>query len=270
MPKLVPIKFAKPPVVEVVCGVLFSTLQPIKTVHIGLFAESVRDVFPRVEEKEPIGEIMELPQGQSPTIQFAAMAMPPLRRTWFLSPSGGTLLQLQEDRFLFNWKKAEEDDAYPSYELVVEKFELHLTAFIRFLQAQGIGAPVYRQFEMTYVNHIEPSNGLEVGHGNVLVDHIRSEREGRYLPEPEGYHWATSYSLPEDAGRLHVTARTVLRVASKVSAPILRLDMTARGIPKETSEVARRDWFDLAHEWITQGFADSTSQDLHKNYWGRV
>lgn len=49
---------------------------------------------------------------------------------------------------------------------------------------------------------------------------------------------------------------------------IARLDLIARGIPDDP-ETQRREWFDLGHEWITHGFTDITSDNLHK-IWGRT
>ena len=269
MPQLAPVKFAKPPVVEVVCGVLFGTPQPLKTVHIGLFAQSLRGEFPVVEEKDPLGPVIEPLPGHEQFTQLEFLTLPPLRRTWLISPDRRNLIQLQQDRFLFNWKKSEADDTYPSYQLVIERFNSYLRRFADFLVVEGIGCPTYRQYELTYVNHIQTSNGLDAGLGNILVDHIRTERKDRFLPEPEAFNWATSYPLPNDSGRLHVIAQTALRLDGGARTPILRLDMTARGMPSNTDDDARTAWFDVAHDWITHGFVDCTSAALQEKYWER-
>lgn len=44
-----PVKFDRPPVVEVVCGILFSTERLFRTAHVGLFWDKVRSEFPRIE-----------------------------------------------------------------------------------------------------------------------------------------------------------------------------------------------------------------------------
>jgi hypothetical protein len=48
----------------------------------------------------------------------------PLPRSWFRSADGHGLIQLQRDRFVYNWKReTPEDGPYPSYDVVVVEFE---------------------------------------------------------------------------------------------------------------------------------------------------
>lgn len=53
--------------------------------------------------------------------------------------NGRNLIQVQDDRFLFNWKKAAEDDRYPSYEQVIERFSHYLAGFLECLKSEDIG-----------------------------------------------------------------------------------------------------------------------------------
>lgn len=263
------VKFGKPPVVEVVCGVLFSTPAPIRAAQVGLFWSSIREKFPRIEEMPPISPVIEGVQGSGkPEIEISFGSLPPLRRTWLLSDDGRHLIQIQEDRFLFNWKREADEDAYPSYDFVIQRFDDHLAKFVKFLADEKIGQPNYKQFELTYVNHITTSNGLDdVGETGVMVDHVYQTRQHRFLPKAENFNWTTSYSLPNNEGRLHVVAQSAVRNAD--GKRIVRLDLTARGIPAKPTEDGRRPWFDMAHEWITHGFADATSPILHK-IWRRT
>lgn len=264
-----PVRFDNPPVVEVVCGVLFSTPQPIKTATLGIFWQTVRDAFPRLEEAHPLPPVIEPPKIGFAQHQVELAFMPPARRTWLSNADGTNLLQIQQDRFLFNWKRAATSTGYPSYAVVIDQFEKHLAQFIEFLKSQGIGEPTYRQYELSYTNLITPENGLStVGISGVLVDHVRQESATRFLPEPQTFNWVTSYPLPNESGRLHVTAQTAFVPPSPDL--ILRLDLIARGIPAKPLETSMRSWFDTAHEWITHGFADSTSQILHELVWKRT
>ena len=263
-----PVKFDRPPIFEVACGVLFADPNVIKTAHVGAFWQRKREAFPRVEDAAPIGAVIEDRNRTLPP-DFEITALPPLRRAWLISEDGRNLIQIQQDRFLFNWKRSKDDDSYPSYSVVIEQFENHLADFLSFLEEQGIPRPAYRQFELTYVNHISESNGLQVtGLDGLLVDHIRSVSPNRFLPQPDGINWTTGYPLPNGVGRLHISAHTAIRVPE--GETIVRLDLTARGIPADASEAGRRPWFDLAHEWITRGFADSTAPVLHSDAWQRT
>lgn len=262
-----PVKFDKPPVVEVACGVLFVSPGPISTAHIGAFWERVKSTFPRVDDAAPLSPIVEL-QVQ-PVTGFEWSELPPMRRTWMLSANGSSLIQIQQDRFLFNWKRTLDQDVYPSYENVMADFERYFSEFMSFLEGVGVTRPTCRQFDLTYINFVPSNLGLDkVGVAKILVDHQRLQSEDRFLPEPEAFNWTSSYSLPDGMGRLHVSAQSA--VSSSTAEKAVRLDMVARGMPKGDSAAAMRQWFDLAHEWITQGFADSTSEELQRDFWKRT
>jgi uncharacterized protein (TIGR04255 family) len=262
------VRFNRPPVVEVVCSVQFTLARPLNSVDQGLYWETIRGDFPRVEDAPPINTAFE-GFGQTDEVSLEVLKLPPLRRSWFLSQDGSNLIQLQDNRFVFNWKRAKSDATYPSYDVVIAAFEQRWTAFEAFLLREKQCAPTCQQFELTYVNHIGPDNGLSlVGETGPLVDHIRNDRPDRFLPVPEGFNLVTTYLLPNRWGRLRVNAQMAIREPG--NERIVRLDMTARGIPGDIASKDRRAWFDLAHEWITHGFADSTNPILHGNAWERI
>lgn len=263
-----PVKFDRPPVVEVVCGVLFNDLPALRVPHIGLFWSGVRADFPNTEERPPLTPLIELPElvPEQP-VQIELLNLLPLPRVWLVAEDGRRLLQIQRDRFLFNWKRATDDDPYPSYANIIVEFDQWLARFRSFIQSENLGELSYRQYELTYVNHVGAANGLNTGRESaLLVDHVRAKKKDRFLPPPDNFNWRTSYPLPERQGRLHLLARNALKQDGQ---PVIRLDVTARGIPEDHRETGRRLWFDLAHEWITHGFADATLPAMQK-IWGRT
>ena len=62
-------------------------------------------------EHPPLPPVIEA-LGPVSTLELQLGNVPPLRRSWLISKDGRSLLQIQEDRFLFNWKKAGPDDGY--------------------------------------------------------------------------------------------------------------------------------------------------------------
>jgi uncharacterized protein (TIGR04255 family) len=262
--RLAPVKFGSPPVVEVVCGAQFALPKPLKTAHLGGYWDTIRGDFPLTEDAAPVPPLVDADDAQS--VEF--LTMPPLRRAWFIEPGGRHLIQLQEDRFLFNWKRTAPGDEYPSFEKVVAGFNEHLHGFVRFLSSAGLGEPKFTMLEMSYVNIIQAANGLDVNRPwRFLADHMCREDKARFLPAPEAFSWNTSYPLPDSSGRLQVTAQTA---SSKASGEmVVRLELIARGRPNDMSEGGRASWFQLAHDWITQGFADVTTADIQEKFWKR-
>ena len=150
---------------------------------------------------------------------------------------------------------------------MIERFEARYEQFNDFLEKVGVGRPSCRQLELTYVNHITEANGLsEILQRNGLVDQTRTKTDKRFLPEPDEFNWRTSYRLPNGWGRLHVVATSAN--LKSTGEKIVRLDLMVRGIP-DNPKTRRREWFDLGHKWITNGFTDITSKQLHK-IWGRT
>ncbi|MEX3954164.1 TIGR04255 family protein [Paraburkholderia sp. EG287B] len=265
-----PVKFTRPPIYEVACGIHFSSERPLVTAHIGAYWEHVRDKFPKAEDAPPLQSVVEQPGGGAmPVFEFSNL--PPLRRAWLFSADGRNLIQLQQDRFIFNWKRESLSDPYPSYAVVIDQFETQLAEFSTFCREIGVGELSVRQFELAYVNHISASNGLGAAatSDTLLVDHVRSADATRFLPEPEGFNWMTSYVLPRGFGRLHITAQSASQIPTQER--FVRLDLTARGISSDLSPTGKREWFDVAHEWITHGFADVTAPAMQTaEYWGRT
>jgi uncharacterized protein (TIGR04255 family) len=248
------VKFDHPPVVEVVCGVRFDTSDKMKVAHVGAFWATLKDTYPVAEEALPIlrGQF-EPPPDMTP-------------RTWLITGDGSELIQLQKDWFLLNWKRLNDSQPYPSYKIVKSAFDKRFGEFLHFLASEHIDIS-YKEFELTYVNHISKANGLApFGEGALLVDHSFSVKD-RFLPRPDRINWQTSYPLPKDYGRLNVTAQT--GVVKSTGEHLVRLDLQAVGLPSAAPEAQMDDWFELAHEWITRGFADVTAPKLHQ-IWGRT
>lgn len=268
-----PVKFEKPPLIEVACGVTFSLPQALKTAHIGMYWARIKDAFPTIQDAQPLAAVAELTglaASASGSLNLQLSDMPPLRRAWFISADEGSLIQLQDDRFLFNWRSARGDgpESYPSYQRVIAEFYGKWQDFTAFLDSVGLGGPTITQMELVYVNAISDLGNSNDGIDTVLVDHIRARGEERFLPKPEVFKWQTSYQLPNDCGRLHIMAQSALDVRTKM--PNLRLDLTARGLPPNMGKDGITVWFDMAHEWITFGFADVTNRSVQTNWWRRT
>src|SRR5947209_6356975 len=97
MPKdRVPVRFDRPPVIEVACGVAFRLPKPLKSAHIGLYWSKVAREFPRCDDAPPIPMIVEVGSDSMPAIQIETSSLPPLRRAWLIDAQGTHLLQLQD------------------------------------------------------------------------------------------------------------------------------------------------------------------------------
>ncbi len=78
-------------------------------------------------------------------------------RVALISEDDTEVIQLQSDRFIFNWRTGETRAPYPGHAVVRERFELRFEQFRSFLLSEDMVVPTANRLEMTYVNRVESS-----------------------------------------------------------------------------------------------------------------
>lgn len=251
--------YKQPPVDEVVCGLRFEPLLELKVPHIGLLWEKFRNEYPRVQHAMPIAT------GRSLLVDEAIGI--PLPRIWFISKADDELIQFQLDRFYFNWRNR--GDEYPRYPSIIKKFEMVKSQLHAFMNELQLGTIKPLEYELTYINHIPTGQGWESMDDlpRVIRDFTWQKEKHRFLPNPANITWQVRFELPDGMGSLNVKLNQAKRKIDNVLG--LKLELTAKGLGKETTAGHMRDWFDLAHEWIVRGFTDLTAQEIQETIWKR-
>jgi len=262
--------FLRPPVIEVVYGLQFAPLIEWRTPLIGALWQEIKTDYPGFKEMPVLAPVIErydqTIQADRPTIEV--LDGPPVPRLFFLDRYENWVMQVQNDRFLHNWKRMKEEDLYPRFGLVSERFFKAWDRFSNFLESHGISTPQLTQFELTYINHIPVETGRStVEESEAIFSNLRSKSDYEFLPRPDTVTWNTSFLLPEQQGRLHISLRPGQRRKDKAS--ILLLELTARGIPASTEPENIRRWFTMGREWIVRGFSDITDKSVQIQRWGR-
>jgi len=260
--------YNSPPVIEVVYGVQFDPLG-LQCPTVGLFWQTIRQEYPSFVENPPLTSLIEKFDSDRRTeAQFELMAKPPLPRLWFLDRTKNWLIQVQDDRFLYNWKRVEDQDPYPRFDVVSTKFFSAWDQFQGFCKSEGLPLPAVNQLELTYINHINVTDvAAYVKEASKIFPDMRWHEPHRFLPSPETLAWKTSFLFPDRQGRLHVSMRHAIR--RKDQKPTLLLELTARGMPASKERDGVLGWFAMAREWIVRGFADLTDEHVQKEMWGR-
>lgn len=251
--------YEKPPVIEVVCGIVFEAIAGFKGHHLGLFWQKVRNEFPRCEHAMRLGV--------TPDLIDLANYFP---RIWFVSEEQNTLIQLQDDRFFFNWRERQEDEVYPRYHTIIEAFKTNLGIFQEFLEQERLGPIKPKKCELTYINHIPKGDGWDtLSDINEVFRDVAWDPTGeRFLPEPLHLAGQIVFPLPEDKGRLDIKLQHGKRKLDKY--PALILEIAARGLGGDKSMGIVWEWFETAHEWIVRGFADLTDPTIQRDVWRRT
>jgi uncharacterized protein (TIGR04255 family) len=266
--------FARPPLVEVALSVQFNTLEGLRTPHLGLLWTDFRDRFPKFEEHPPIPPMTEkfgLRPAPAPSFSVDLMNVPPLPRCWFLNEAGTELIQVQQDRFIRNWRKVGTGDEYPRYERIRKSFEEDFSRFVAFVRREKLGEMKPNQCEVTYVDHVIGGEGW-ARHGQIdeVVTLWAKRKADAFPPEPEDVRFAVRYLIPssegEPLGRLHFELQPGILKAE--NRPIFVLNFTARGRPETEDIDGVLKFFDLGRDWAGRAFVAVTSERMHEA-WGR-
>lgn len=264
--------FAKPPVVEVSLGLQFEALSGFRSVHAGLFwgIEEIRNSFPIAEEHVPLDPVVEKPGPAVPPeaqVRMEVKNTPPLPRFIFFEPGKEELIQLQENRFAHNWRKAGPTDEYPRYSHMRPTLERELRIFERFIAGEKLGELRLTQGEITYVNHIEADAG---GGAHRNPGEIFSIFPGTISPVAslESLRFESRHEIVDHrglfSGRLHIALRPALRATDK--KPIYVVQLIARGAPRGEGIEGAFSFLDDGHERVVEAFADITTAEMHRSW----
>ena len=253
---------------EVALSLQFAPVVGLTTAHIGLLWRKYRSRLPLIEEHPPLDPVLEsFDPPEPPHVEIVFGNKPPVPRVWFLTEAKTELIQIQQDRFIHNWRKTGDGAAYPRYESIRDQFRDEVRAFSDFLEEEQLGELSISQCEITYVNHVK-FDGEEAGFGNVenLMTNWKSLRDSGFLPTPEELLLSWRYRMPEDTGRLHVLVRPAW---DSNEQRFWTLNLMARGEPAANSIESAFAFFDMGRQWIVRGFTDLTTESMHR-IWERT
>ena len=247
--------YKNPPINEVVCGMRFDTPDRLLIPHIGFLWDKFRVDYPVIQHAPPIAS------AKGEILVDKAIGMP-LPRVWFINRSDDQLVQFQIDRFYFNWRRRQSD--YPRYDHVIKNFESVLNNIGNFFSEFELGELKPIEYELSYINQIPKGQGWDTidDLSGIFSDFVWKQTKERFLPNPEKFAWQAEFPLPEKKGHLMVNLKQATRTEDKVT--LLVLELKARGFDESANKEAIREWFDLAHEWIVQGFTDLTTPEIQK------
>lgn len=259
-PKDLP-KYRNPPVNEVAIGIGFEPLKDFKIPHSGLFWEKIKDNFPHCEHAVPLG--IEKNEATDPSTGI------PLPRLFFFSQDKDKLIQLQNGRFYFNWRKREKLAGYPSYKKIKTIYDDYLKLFSGFVEENKLGSLKILNCELNYVNQFPKDEIWEnLEDMKKIIPILDLENFGRgFLKNPEKLNWETIFSFPENRGVLIVRIKKGTRTID--TYPVLALEMIAQGLGEDKSKESVESWFEMAHEWIVRGFTDITALKIQEEVWER-
>jgi uncharacterized protein (TIGR04255 family) len=256
--------FENPPVVEVVMGLQFDKPHSINMVDFAkLWEEFGKEEYSDYKELAPLERMVE---GPSQIFKFSNL--PEMRRVWFENPKENTLIQTQEDRLIFNWRRPtenlDESNCYPRYEKINNEFFSIYDRFEKYLQNSGVEVSKPDILELTYMNFIE-YDGEKIPDANAIFKDFNWFVEDRILNRPSFIDQKLIYEIPDMLSKLKCTIKSYQNPENGNEGLIYELSV--RGTVNELERKNMQQWYNNARLWIVHGFKDSTNTEMHKK-WG--
>ncbi|MBW4519302.1 MAG: TIGR04255 family protein [Scytolyngbya sp. HA4215-MV1] len=242
-------RFTKSPLTEVVCGVEFSAPE-FSAVHFGLYWQQIQKRFPLPPlDRPPLGEIPLVP-------------LPSLRRVWFESADKRQLLQLQSNRFLYNWRRQSEIEEYPHFEEIYPRFEQEWQSFQNWwLELSGLPLqPTH--YELTYLNQIDATFGWHDPGDTHKFFTFAGKAWNGFLDKPKICNSDLEFALPDNQGTLAVSLNQKIKIED--NSLVIFFELTSRSL---NADLVLKDWFDTAHNYTVHAFLELIHESA-KQEWG--
>lgn len=256
---------AKPPIIELVIGVQFTTQHRVDAAKLVLFwTEWLRDRYPNPAEAAYLQDEFEKFGAEErirrPTLALKWESLPRIRFQ-FINDTRDRMIQLQDSRLILNWVRRDSD--YPRFSVLHEEFSQKFELWRKFLETNNVGEIAPNQWELTYVNRI-PQGELWQTPGDwhrissrLFVDGI--DAFASLALDDRSFQWRLR--MPNDTGRITLTAEQVFTEDQRIE---LQLVITARG-PAADGEIHER--LKAAHDHIIQLFFHLATDEA-KVHWG--
>lgn len=262
-------KYDSPPIVETVLSVQFAPLQNYSSAHGGWFWKgylgkewSRVQNAPRLDDQfERFGDEMIWGRGGG----FRIVTQPEPERLQIIRADNERMIQVQDTRLIFNWKKQEA--VYPSYDKLLPEFHEVFSAFKKFAADNANSTIQTNQWEVTYVNFI-PKGELwqTVDDWQQIIPALSMLTNTRNL-SAEDFRSERRFIIGDNVGRLHMSLMRG-KLGTEKGEEVLHLQFTARG-PVMSEDASGLDkGFELGHESIVLLFTDMTSDFAHR-FWKR-
>ena len=271
-------QWERPPLDEVAISVQFNDIPGLKTVHYGLLAERLRKFgLIHHEDKAPIPASFEVFGKRIAPIQLQLQAVeaPLLPRVWYMSEDKHRLVQVQPDKFVYNWRKVEGAGEYPRFDgVVLPEFLERCQAFEAFVKEQRLPALALNQCELSYFNVIEVAEGETFHDAFARVFRFWSDQnvaalnDGASFEKDSGNIVLTHVLRAADGSPL-ARIHTNITAAERQTQRVIRLALIFRGPWTNAIDISLMEFFAQGREAIVRLFDTMIADQMH-TAWGRT
>jgi uncharacterized protein (TIGR04255 family) len=263
-------EFRNPPVVEKILGVQFAPIEGWTSGHAGWFWKTTLDeTWAQVQDAPPVPDQFERFDDHSmwslpePKISFSKNVQ---SRLMIINNTDDRLIQLQETRFMYNWKR-QASTQLPFSDIYIE-FEAKLQAFQQFLLRAGLTPTPHNQWEVTYVNHVPRGSLWDTPSdwGDVFPGLIGRSANPATKIKLESISGAYRFVIPPGLGRIHAQYQ---HGKMPGDGEVLVLNLTARGpLLPGGSGGSQSECMKIGHDALVRSFVELSS-NAALDHWGK-
>jgi len=268
-------KFDFPPVVETVLSVQFSSLPGYSTAHAGWFWKEYLDKLsdePTLKWNQAVDAVRLEDQFERfgpediwvPPFSLKALPSIPNHRTQIFRADGERMVQVQDTRFILNWKK--QTGAYPSFGPLLEECRTLLHAFESFASEAGFGGITYNQWEIVYVDQLKKGDLWESARDwskifpGLSVPPVQGNPSVAHGDETMSADWR--FSLNDQRGRMYISLRQLRMLPA--NEEVLNVTFVGRG-PVTASQTWEQG-LELGHDVLNDTFLAITSPEAQMHW----
>jgi uncharacterized protein (TIGR04255 family) len=247
MPK--EIEFSNPPLNEVICGIQYKTTTPYNFTLEYDFYNRVKEALPKVEKIMPIINSQQ---------EFEASIGVP--RYFLKSNEEEKLIQLQAEKFFFNWRKLDSHAIpYPRFSTVYSEFNDYWRTFSTdVLQDKNIAIS---NLELTYINSIDIQSSSETI--TPLAKVFSFFHNTANILDSDEFNMTFGVPIDQCAGKMVCTLTKTSRKDNNKKILLFQISI----LGKLSEGISLEKWFSNAHCIILEYFDKYTSEEA-KNSWG--
>ena len=126
---------------EVVMSIHFNELNKLSILHLAeLIGNFANKGFSKGEERPIVSPLLEPSQTQEVILDAQINITPLFPRIWLIHQRGNKIIQIQRDRFTFNWRRHGSYTDIPAYSVVFQEFKKLYDEFTKFTNIKQIGS----------------------------------------------------------------------------------------------------------------------------------
>jgi uncharacterized protein (TIGR04255 family) len=255
--------YRNPPIDEVAIAVQFASIEDLYDEHTRKFWREMREEYPLLENRPRLEGPIEPDDPHAKFSIDVAAAQPPQGRVWLISASDDLLVQVQNTRFIQNWRHRE--TKYQHFEYIKNLFWANFSKFRQFLNSENIQQPVIQQVEISYINWIAGFSMrqflLPAGNSQIAIENS--------LTWPEEETWNARYLISSTPG-------TVERLYAQCAPAVRSIPQNERGFqfalvfrsahPNGISDEEASGIMDSGRAAVVQAFTDLTTPNAQETW----